>query len=86
MAEKQHEALDEGDLYQDVAEADGYEIDQGNGRPATVAAFERERQHQKCDYRNQGNQQHKQKYEDSQIHLPIDAAAQSFLAKNLPRF
>src|ERR1700686_961958 len=85
MAEKQHEALDECDLNQNVSQTDRNEIKESNGRLAAIPAFQGEGQNQKCQHRDQRNSEHEKKHESSEIYFPIDACMRSFFAQNLPQ-
>src|ERR1700686_1429620 len=85
MAEKQHEALDECDLNQNVSQTDGHEIKERNGRLTAFPAFQGERQNQKCQHRDQRNSEHEKKHQNSEIYFPIDACMRSFFAENLPQ-
>src|SRR5690348_4721160 len=80
MAKKQHKALDQRDLYKDVAEAEGDEIEQrrqGGSPRAGLMAMDQERQDQERQHEyDRDDQQHAQNYH-SQIDSPVHAFAGS---------
>ena len=86
MTQKQHEALNEGDLDQNVSETDGDKIEQWERRLARRPPLQRQRQNQKREHRDHRNDQHQQQDQDAEIYLPVDAVAQSLLAENLAGF
>src|SRR4029077_1521911 len=85
MSEKQHEALDEGDLYHDVAQAHGNEIEQRKRRLAAFPASQRQGQNQKYQHRDERNYEYEEKYQHSQVYFPVNTLAQTLFAEDLSR-
>src|SRR5579859_3419739 len=79
MTKKQNEALDEGDLDQDVSEPDNDKIEQGKRRLPSLSSGKRQGQNQKCQHGEQRNRQHEDQDQHAEIHFPINSAPQALL-------
>src|SRR5437870_4518612 len=84
MAQEKHEALNEGDLYQDVAKSHGDEVKQRQGALA-APAMQGHRQQQEGEDGHDRDEEHDSQDHDTEVHFPIDAALQSAIVKNLVR-
>ena len=83
MSQKKHEALDECNFHQNVAQPHGNEIKQRSGRLSP--AVQRQRQNQKSQHRRNGDHQDENQNQHSQVYLPVDCLLH-FLAQNLSGF
>ena len=79
MAQEKHEALDQRNFYQDIAKANGDEIQQcyyaGLSRIILMPAMQRQRQDQKRQHRHNGNDQQHSQHHNAQVDAPVHAVS-----------
>ncbi len=76
MAQEQDEALDEGDLDQDVSQPDRDEVEQAQRTRLLAPRPDRQRKHQKHQHGQKRDGQHHPQHGHAQIILPVNASLQ----------
>src|SRR5882724_7273780 len=86
MSEKQHEALDESDLHQNVSQANSNEIKQANRTKLLVSSAHRQGSNQKSQHGHQRNGQNHSQDSDAKVDFPVHPLLQRARTQNLAEF